>query len=61
VLLSHPAVAEAAVLGVPHSVLGEDIAAAGVLRGGPPAAIHELTGQFAIGDTPSWGRKAQNT
>jgi acyl-CoA synthetase (AMP-forming)/AMP-acid ligase II len=43
VLLSHPAVAEAAVLGVPHPVLGEDIAATVVLRGGSPADIHELS------------------
>jgi acyl-CoA synthetase (AMP-forming)/AMP-acid ligase II len=43
VLLSHPAVAEAAVLGVPHPVLGEDIAAAIVLRRSSPASIPELS------------------
>ncbi len=43
VLLSHPAVAEAAVFGVPHAVLGEDVAAAIVLRRTPPTDIAELT------------------
>jgi acyl carrier protein len=34
VLGEHPAVAEAAVFGLPHDVLGQDVAAAVVLRGG---------------------------
>lgn len=42
-LLSHPAVAEAAVFGVPHPVLGEDVAAAIVLRGGAPGSIQDLS------------------
>jgi acyl-CoA synthetase (AMP-forming)/AMP-acid ligase II len=42
VLLSHPTVAEAAVLGVPHAVLGEDIGAAIVARAGSRANIPEL-------------------
>ena len=40
VLHEHPAVLEAAVVGVPHTVLGEDVAAAVVLRG--PAPVREL-------------------
>jgi long-chain acyl-CoA synthetase len=42
VLLSHPAIAEAAVLGVPHAVLGEDVAAAIALRPGSSASTPEL-------------------
>jgi acyl-CoA synthetase (AMP-forming)/AMP-acid ligase II/acyl carrier protein len=38
VLMSHPAVSEAVVLGVPHPTLGEDLAAAVVLRNGKPSA-----------------------
>ena len=40
VLAQHPAVLEAAVFGVPHPVLGEDVAAAVVLQG--PATEREL-------------------
>jgi long-chain acyl-CoA synthetase len=42
VLHEHPAVAEAAVVGVPHDVLGEDIAAFVVLRPGEAVTIEEL-------------------
>jgi acyl-CoA synthetase (AMP-forming)/AMP-acid ligase II len=46
VLMEHPAVAEAAVFAVAHSTLGEDVAAAVVLRDGAAASALELR-QFA--------------
>src|SRR5579863_2313248 len=42
VLYEHPAVLEAAVIGVPHASLGEEVAAAVVLRPGACAAPEEL-------------------
>lgn len=42
VLFDHPAVKDAAVVGVPHDVLGEDIAAAVVLRPGATATVEDL-------------------
>lgn len=42
VLHAHPAVAEAAVVAIPHKVLGEDIAAAVALRAGMEASEDEL-------------------
>jgi long-chain acyl-CoA synthetase len=42
VLNEHPAVAEAAVLPVPHPVLGEEVGAAVVLRAGAEASDREL-------------------
>jgi aspartate racemase len=42
VLLAHPAIAQAAVFAIPHSTLGEDIAAAVVLRAHMTAAEDEL-------------------
>lgn len=44
VLHAHPAVKDAAVLGVAHDVLGEDIAAAIALRPGAQATIEQLAG-----------------
>jgi long-chain acyl-CoA synthetase len=43
VLTAHPAVAEAAALGVPHALLGEEIVACVVLREGAEAGSEELT------------------
>ncbi len=42
VILSHPDVAEVAVIGVPHDVLGEDLAAVVVLRAGSEVGADEL-------------------
>jgi long-chain acyl-CoA synthetase len=42
VLHAHPAVIEAAVVGVPHEVLGEDVVAYVVLRSGSGVATEEL-------------------
>jgi len=42
VLLEHPQVVEAAVVGVPHEVLGEDVAAVVVLVPGAPTTSEEL-------------------
>jgi acyl-CoA synthetase (AMP-forming)/AMP-acid ligase II len=44
VLQAHPEVVEAAVVGVPHDVLGEDIAAYVVLRPGATVSTAELQG-----------------
>jgi acyl-CoA synthetase (AMP-forming)/AMP-acid ligase II len=44
VLQAHPDVVEAAVVGVPHEVLGEDIAAYVVLRAGATVSKTELQG-----------------
>ncbi|HSE05160.1 MAG TPA: AMP-binding protein [Methylomirabilota bacterium] len=41
-LLAHPAVAEAAVVGITHAELGEEVAAFVTLRPGAPAASEEL-------------------
>jgi amino acid adenylation domain-containing protein len=46
VLLRHPAVSQAAAFAVPHPTLGEDVAAAVVLREGQVASLQELR-QFA--------------
>lgn len=47
VLLEHPDVAEVAVVGVPHPVLGEDVAAFVVPREGAPVTADELRGHCA--------------
>jgi acyl-CoA synthetase (AMP-forming)/AMP-acid ligase II len=41
-LHAHPAVVEAAVIGIPHEVLGEDVAAFVVLRPGATLSVEEL-------------------
>ncbi|MGC1776732.1 MAG: condensation domain-containing protein [Xanthobacteraceae bacterium] len=48
VLLQHPAVAEAVTFAVPHATLGEDVAAAIVLRPGAEASARDIR-QFAAG------------
>jgi fatty-acyl-CoA synthase len=42
VLLAHPGVAEVAVIGVPHEVLGEDLAAIVVVRPGRDVGAEDL-------------------
>jgi long-chain acyl-CoA synthetase len=42
VLYQHPAVLEAAVLGVPHADLGEEVAAVLVLRSGEEASADDI-------------------
>ncbi|WP_375502226.1 long-chain fatty acid--CoA ligase [uncultured Jatrophihabitans sp.] len=42
VLYEHPAVAEAAVIGIPHSELGEDVGAAVAFKQGESATVEEL-------------------
>jgi long-chain acyl-CoA synthetase len=42
VLYEHPAVAEAAVIGIPHDLLGEEVGAAVVLKKGESADPDEL-------------------
>ena len=42
VLYEHPAVAEAAVIGIPHETLGEEIGAAAALKPGASATPAEL-------------------
>ena len=42
VLYAHPAVAEAAVIGIPHDVLGEEVGAAIALTSGATATETEL-------------------
>src|SRR5208337_1587807 len=41
-LMDHPAVLQVVAFAVPHDMLGEDVAAAVVLRGGESATEHEL-------------------
>jgi acyl-CoA synthetase (AMP-forming)/AMP-acid ligase II len=48
VLLQHPAVADAVTFAVPHPTLGEDVAAAIVLRSGTTATPNDIR-QFAMG------------
>jgi long-chain acyl-CoA synthetase len=43
VIYEHPAVREAAVIGVPHVTLGEEVGAAIVLKAGMAATPHELS------------------
>ena len=47
-LLTHPAIAQAVAFAIPHPTLGEDVAAAVVLRGGQTVTARELR-QFAAG------------
>jgi long-chain acyl-CoA synthetase len=48
-LLSHPAVAEVAVMGLPHPTLGEELAAAVVLRQGSRTSSQELASHVRAG------------
>jgi long-chain acyl-CoA synthetase len=47
VLYEHPAVHEAAVFGVPHERLGEEVAAAVMLRAGATVTVEELQAHVA--------------
>jgi acyl-coenzyme A synthetase/AMP-(fatty) acid ligase len=49
VLVEHPDVVEAAVAGIPHEVLGEDVAAWVVLRPGAQATADTLRAHCAAG------------
>ena len=44
VLYTHPSILEAAVVGVPHEVLGEDVGAAIVVRSGMTLTADEIAG-----------------
>ena len=52
-LFEHPAVADCAVIGVPHPVLGEEVGAVVVLRPGPTSAPTSWPGSSPSGWPPS--------
>ena len=60
VLQAHPAVVEAAVVGIPHEVLGEDVAAFVVLRPGEMLTVRSCRGSPA-NDWPTTRCRARSS
>ena len=60
VLLEHPDVQEAAVIGVPHAVLGEDVAAFVVVRARPRRSTSTRCSRSAPSGSPTTSARARS-